>query len=415
MLSFLAYLALALVGFQQAPPPPPPKPEQTAPPPVEQTVPPKPEQTAPPKPEQTVPPKPEQTAPPPVEQTAPPKPEQTAVPKPGEQTAAPKPAEQPAAAKPVSAARRLAEPEKPGPIVLPMELVSGRPVIRLMVNGKGPYAFLVSTGAQTTMIDQKLAVELALKPPVPEKDKPNGGSNGNGSGAPAAKENANGNAKENAKENKEAKDNKDKKAVPLLELDLEAGTTKLTKVPVLATDITAFVAEAGLAGRSRGVLSLSAWKDHLVTISFPPKFKVTIEPGALPEPNGEDVFPLDPETGELRLTVKVADQSIACRVEPLAPGGLQMPEEYLKRLLLDGPPIELGTTTVANQSVTIREARLAYSAMLASFELVNPVVRFVGAGDSATAGSQALVGLSISYDLANNRARIVRLPPPEKK
>ena len=391
MLSFLAYLALALVGFQQAPPPPPPKPEQTAPPPVEQTAPPKPEQTAPPKPEQTAPPKPEQTA-------------------------APKPAEQPAAARPVSAARRLAEPEKPGPIVLPMELVSGRPVIRLMVNGKGPYAFLVSTGAQTTMIDQKLAVELALKPPVPEKDKPNAGSNGNGNGTPTtAKENANGNVKENAKENKEAKDNKDKKAVPLLELDLEAGTTKLAKVPVLATDITAFVAEAGLAGRSRGVLSLSAWKDHLVTISFPPKFKVTIEPGTLPEPNGEDVFPLDPETGELRLAVKVADQSIACRVEPLAPGGLQMPEEYLKRLLLDGAPIELGTTTVGNQSVTIREARLAYSAMLASFELVNPVVRFVGNGDSATAGSQALVGLSISYDLGNNRARIVRLPPLEKK
>ena len=152
-----------------------------------------------------------------------------------------------------------------------------------------------------------------------------------------------------------------------------------------------------------------------VTISFPPKFKVTIEPGTLPEPNGEDVFPLDPETGELRLAVKVADQSIACRVEPLAPGGLQMPEEYLKRLLLDGAPIELGTTTVGNQSVTIREARLAYSAMLASFELVNPVVRFVGNGDSATAGSQALVGLSITYDLGNNRARIVRLPPPEKK
>jgi hypothetical protein len=361
MLPFLAYLAFLLVGFQQAAPPPP---------------------------------KPEQTAPPPVEQTAP-----------------PKPAEQTAAPKPVSAARRLAEPEKPGPIVLPMELVSGRPVIRLMVNGKGPYAFLVSTGAQTTMIDQKLAAELLLKPPVPEKDKPNAGTGANGNVSPNGNANPNG----NTKENKEARENKDKKAVPMLELDLEAGTTKLAKVPVLATDITAFVAEAGLAGRSRGVLSLSAWKDHLVTISFPPKFKVTIEPGTLPEPNGEDVFPLDPETGELRLMVKVADQSIACRVEPLAPGGLQLPEEYLKRLLLDGAPIELGTTTLGNQSLTIREARLAYSAMLANFELINPVVRFVGAGDSASAGSQALVGLEIAYDLGNNRARIIRLPPPEKK
>jgi hypothetical protein len=60
----------------------------------------------------------------------------------------------------------------------------------------------------------------------------------------------------------------------------------------------------------------------------------------------------------------------------------------------------------------VREARLAYSAMLANVELPNPVVRFAGAGDSATAGSQSLVGLSITYDLANNRARITRQPPP---
>ena len=50
---------------------------------------------------------------------------------------------------------------------------------------------------------------------------------------------------------------------------------------------------------------------------------------------------------------------------------------------------------------------LRYSATLAGFELINPVVRFAGAGDSATAGSHSLVGLAITYDLANNRARIV--------
>ena len=86
---------------------------------------------------------------------------------------------------------------------------------------------------------------------------------------------------------------------------------------MLPTDITKYVAEAGLASRSRGVLSLSAWKDQLVTITFPPRARVTIEPGTLPEPNGQDTFPLDPETGELRVSVLVADQTVHCRVEPL--------------------------------------------------------------------------------------------------
>jgi hypothetical protein len=382
MLRFLALLALAL-GFAQTATPPP-----TAPPPATQgTTPPATQGTTPPATQGAPPPA---TAPKPPDMT-PPKPAEPA-PKPGEPAAAAKPP-QAAASQPqtVSRARRLAEPEAAGPIVLPMELVAGRPVIRLMVNGKGPYAFLVSTGAQTTIIDEKLASELALKPPS-EKDKEKAGE-------------------KTAEKEKE----RDKKAPAMLELDLEAGTTKLSKVQVLATDITKYVADAGLAGRSRGVLSLSAWKDHLVTISFPPRWNVTIEPGALPDANGQDIFPLDPETGELRLTVTIADQSIPCRVEPLAPGGLLMPEAFLKQMLIDGPPIELGTMTVGGQTLTVREARLAYSAMLAGFELSKPVVRFAGAGDSATAGSHSLTGLAITYDLKNNRARLVKQPPQTPK
>jgi Aspartyl protease len=287
----------------------------------------------------------------------------------------------------VSKARRLSEVPAAGPIVLPMELVVGRPVVRLTVNGKGPYAFLVSTGATTTMIDEKLAAELLLKPPVVEKDK----------------------EKEQAKEEK-----KDKKGPVILELDLEAGTTKLTKVQTLSTDITKYVADAGLAGRSRGVLSLSAWKNQLVTISFPPKFRLTIEPGALPD-EGTDIFPLDPDTGELRLTMTIADQTFPVRVEPLMPGGLVLPESFMKVLLMDGKPIELDPMHVGGQTIPVREARLANSAMLATFELKTPVARFIATTDVATVGSQTLTGLAVTYDLANQRAKIVRIPPPAVK
>jgi aspartyl protease len=310
----------------------------------------------------------------------------------------------------VSRARRLSEVPAAGPIILPMELVAGRPVVRLTVNGNGPYAFLVSTGATTTMIDEKLAAELLLKPPVVDKEteKALAKEKESAKDRETAKE-----KKEPAKEREQAKDGGRKPPV-MLELELESGTTKLSKVQTLSTDISKYLTDAGLAGKSRGVLSLSAWKNQLVTISFPPKWRLTIEPGALPE-DGADTFPLDPDTGELRLNMTIADQTFPVRVEPLMPGGLVLPESMMKVLLMDGKPIDLDPIHAGGQTIPVREARLANSAMLATFELKTPVARFIATTDVATVGSQTLTGLAVTYDLANQRAKIVRMPPPAVK
>ena len=308
----------------------------------------------------------------------------------------------------VSRARRLSEVPVAGPIVLPMELVAGRPVVRLTVNGKGPYGFLVSTGAASTMIDEKLAIEL-LKELAEDKEKEAAKAKEAGKGKDAAKETRVATEKE-----KEQPKIDPRKGPVTLELDLESGQTKLSKVQTLATDISQYVADAGLAGRSRGVLSLAAFKNQLVTISFPPKWRLTIEPGALPE-DGADTFPLDPDTGELRLNMTIADQTFPVRVEPLMPGGLVLPESMMKVLLMDGKPIDLDPIHSGGQTIPVREARLANSAMLATFELKTPVARFIATTDVATVGSQTLTGLAVTYDLVNQRAKIVRMPPPAVK
>jgi hypothetical protein len=107
----------------------------------------------------------------------------------------------------------------------------------------------------------------------------------------------------------------------------------------------------------------------------------------------------------------IADQTFPVRVEPLMPGGLVLPESLMKLLLMDGKPIELDPIHAGGQSIPVKEARLANSAMLATFELTSPVARFMGTADVATVGSQSLTGLAVTYDLANHRAKIVRMPP----
>ncbi len=65
------------------------------------------------------------------------------------------------------------------------------------------------------------------------------------------------------------------------------------------------------------------WKDQLVTVDYS-QWKVMLEPGELPEPNGKDVFVLSP-AGEFTLPLTIAEQSVECRVDPLFAGGLILP------------------------------------------------------------------------------------------
>jgi len=48
------------------------------------------------------------------------------------------------------------------PVEVPMGSMAGRPTIDVMIDGKGPFRFLVDTGAGTTVINQDLANELGL-------------------------------------------------------------------------------------------------------------------------------------------------------------------------------------------------------------------------------------------------------------
>ena len=159
-------------------------------------------------------------------------------------------------------------------ITVPMELRAGRPVIHVTVNGGGPFLFLVSPEAETTLIDKTFAVKLGLK---------------------ASRETG-----------------------PQAEVQLEIGSTKLAKVPVMVTDLAQLAPEFSAATRPGGVLPLSLWKGQLVTIDYP-RWRVTIEPGSLPEANGKDVFDLG-ASRELMVPVSAGERSSIVQSRPVVLG-----------------------------------------------------------------------------------------------
>jgi hypothetical protein len=236
--------------------------------------------------------------------------------------------------------------------------------MRVVVNEKGPFAFLLSPQAETTLIDRSLAADLGLKPRHPGM----GGSQ--------------------------------------LEVGLQLGSTKLSNVPAALTDMAQWIPEFGPATRPRGILSLSIWKNQVVTIDYP-RWRVTVEPGALPESNGKDVFDLTP-TRELVLPLFIDGQSLSCRIDPLYSGGILLPAAYVKTLPVIGRILTVGAINTPHGVLEVQEAQLGLNIRLGSFEILTPVVRFAQSLPTAMAGGHWLANFSIAYDGANGRARLER-------
>ena len=259
-----------------------------------------------------------------------------------------------------------APPSKPDAAVvtMPLEFFAGRAAIRVGLNGKGPFAFLLSPEARMTLIDRALAAELNIEP-----RKTAAGTN-------------------------------------QIEVSLELGSTKLADVHAAVTDMARFVPEFGSETRPRGVISLSLWKNQLVTIDYA-QWRVTVAPGALPNANGKDVFDLNP-SGELILPMSIGDRSVFCKVDPLFSGGILLPAAYVKPLPLIGRALSVGAINTPHGVFQAQEAQLAGNVGLGGFELGSPVVRYAESLPMAIAGGQWLAGFSLVYDLANARARLER-------
>jgi hypothetical protein len=249
-------------------------------------------------------------------------------------------------------------------IEIPMELLFSRPLVRGTVNGEGPMVILIDPQLQTTLIAPALADRLNLK------------QAGNTRGT----------------------------AQTLIELGF--GVLRFPKVPVEVRGTAQFVPELRPASRPAVVLALSMWGDQLVTLDFG-RFQVRVEPGALPEPNGRDVYALTPRSNELRVNLTIGGRAIEGRIDLLFPGGVLLPESYLTQLPLASKPTEAAPVSAREGAVKVREGRLTESVRLADVEVTSPLVLF-GDVDRATVGYGALTRLSITYDMAQGRARLNR-------
>jgi predicted aspartyl protease len=248
----------------------------------------------------------------------------------------------------------------------------GSPVtVPVHIGERGPFEFVLDSGATLPVIDESLAQELEL---------PITGTTEVGS--------------------------------PLGEGNIERPTVLLSgaaigelRLPHLEAATLDLGALFGHEAAPRGVLGVGALANHVVTFDFAAS-RLDITPGALPEPDGQTVWEYPSEPGIPELPLDVAGHPVLVHVDTGSPGYVTLPLEMAARLPLEGQPIEVGRGGTVDRTFTIHAAALAGAVTAGAIRIEQPRLNFIDGIPCGIVGRRFLSGYVLTLDPTRHRLRL---------
>ena len=261
----------------------------------------------------------------------------------------------------------------PGGTSVAMGDLGGRPIVDVSINGKGPYRFILDTGASMTVIGDDLKDELALSSAALNAHTPDGGS------------------------------------ASLVRVDsLKVGEA-------LLTGVVAGVAPLSRMFRNeapRGVLSASSFPGYLVILDYPGK-SVKILKGALPPADSRTIFQYTAEQILPNVPVRIGSVEVRAHPDTGSPGGLTLATKYMRELPLASEPVEVGRARSPGGEFPVHSARVDSAIELGQYKLDVTEVRFsdinpIPGIPTGNIGCQILREFTITLDSKNRRIRFDR-------
>lgn len=261
-------------------------------------------------------------------------------------------------------------------ITLPMLDEGGRPVVEVRVNGKGPYRFILDTGATITVIDLALKDELKL-PPVPGM-------------RPAAPGHG-----------------------PMPEI---ASVDSLGMGGATLRGVTVALMPLGqlLKGeqRPRGVLSALAFPGHLVTFDYPSR-RIAVKKGALEAADSASIHSYPEDDPLPTVPLRIAGRDMRVQVDTGSGSGLMLPTRFLEELPLASKPTPAGTAKMHSGEVPVTKARVDGPIAIGRYTLDLPEVSFADlkalhGPPRGNIGYGVLRDFVVTLDSRNRRVRLVR-------
>lgn len=262
---------------------------------------------------------------------------------------------------------RLKTPE----VTVPMDLTSGIPVVQLTVNGKGPYPFVVDTGAAGTVLSDSLAQELGLQSVGEvEVHSPMGDHSLPGK---------------------------------LVRIDtIEFGQAVLENVMAVAFDASNVFHKPDAP---RGVLSANSFNGYLLTLNYP-QSRLELQAGELPSADGKQILDFEASGPLISIPVRIAGTEIHADLDSGSIDGIMLPGEYAKQLPLSGGLTQAETRHTVDATVEHQKGTLSGELKIGGFSANNPEIIFSDRSPHANVGSKFLSRFSITVDRKNHRVQL---------
>lgn len=255
------------------------------------------------------------------------------------------------------------------PAVLTLDLTGGRPSVAVMIGGKGPFLFIVDTGAGASLIDSTLAAQLELGVTDHAHVHSPGGAG-------------------------------PQELAVVLAPRIELSGATLSSVSLIRSDL-----RARFGQNFQGVLSYRTLGNVLVTLDYSRK-ELRLASGKL-EKGLPFTIPFQIGPGPIIVTSTVEGQEVQLDLDSGQAGFFTLPKDFMSKLRLVAPaqpgaPIKTLTGTRASWN-----ARLNGSISLAGTEYRNPEARFVE-GDIGSIGGAVIQDVVLTIDYNH---RLIELRP----
>ncbi len=258
------------------------------------------------------------------------------------------------------ARRRVVGPPKatkitPATVIVPMVGSKTLPLVNVSINGKGPYRFLLDTGANVTLLQMRVADELRL---------------------------------------------------PVLR---PGDSSKLLAVNTFKIGGAVF---EGLVVGARswdenidGVIGFNLFADCLFTMDYP-KQRLSIRKGALPNANGKDILTYGLDRRNPTLDIPIGGKPMTFLIDTGASQTMVVPETAAAKFaFVDGlrPGPAMSTFVIAKSNARVGRYRGNFS--LGIHIITNPTV-YVWADEIPLIGSALLKDFVLTFDQKNQRVKI---------
>jgi predicted aspartyl protease len=240
----------------------------------------------------------------------------------------------------------------------------GKPYVMVMINGKGPFRFVIDTG---TGGDALVTPELAAKVGLPTIGHATL-SDPSGQGG--------------------------KKAPIVFIQSLQVAGVEFSSIRAISHP---FFAEAGTC---EGLLGFTLFRDYLLTLDFPNRL-VTLSNGALVPDGGKSVLPFRMPEGVPIATLKVDGlQPVEAQLDS-GGGGLVLPEKLAAHLKYDIDPVVFASGRSVSTRFEMKAAKLASDVRLGRYTFTHPVVEIHPAFPLVNFGSPPMQIFAITFDQKN--------------